>query len=747
MNSVRFFSKRVLVFVLLAVWISSVYASAGDRPEAGVVVAVRGKVLAENPSAETRRLVMKAPVYVKDTVKTGQGKVQFKFNDNTLITLGYNTVMVIEEYLYKPDDKESAMKTRVEEGAFRIMGGSITRIAPKNFKTEVPCATIGVRGSMYAGVVEGDVLSLVFQGGRSIYVANQAGRVDITRPGFGTVVRGLALAPEKSRKFRKEELSDIEGKLAAVEKRQTRPGKQARKPKKRAGVKNGARPAPLAGSVKRPSRDVKTGDMTSTVSDKIAEEKRRTLESAAASPAEQKIIGWLRESGSAAFRSRGVPSSGAFIYDGRMKLDDPETTGESGAFYFLVDFKTGRFIGTDDDPESSDIIHNGFVFGEVTDQAALVNVHALGPCGGIGGEKDSDWPDGPTVPNDPSNPDSPRLPGIYVSSGSGVFGHFYGLDRQSLGLAVEGWDVNVKDQSVQVPWSSIMTAQKGSEVSGPAPGGRERWEGFYFGLAEDMDQPDQNRRVFFNSSSEDFSLVLDHDNATVSGSMSGTDLYNSENALQSLKIGGDRDTSVLFRDSRMLAFLGGDGVVRTSSGASALKPHGNFLVMSDKEKMSDYTSWGYWEATYKDPGTSADYHIHVPGSMWIGGKRTPEHAVADLMAAGFQGTYQGGAAGVMLDGPGAAMALKNGETRLNVDFDPAAASPVSGTLTFDSAVLDVTSLSGALNSRGFEAMITGTSRSKVNGAFFGSGAAGVGGNFSAEMPDGVQYHGIFAGDR
>lgn len=88
------------------------------------------------------------------------------FNDNTLITLGQKTQIQITEYLWKPGDKNSAMVTTLKEGSFRVMGGSITRVAPENFTTNTPSGTIGIRGSMYAGMISGERLLLLFQGER-----------------------------------------------------------------------------------------------------------------------------------------------------------------------------------------------------------------------------------------------------------------------------------------------------------------------------------------------------------------------------------------------------------------------------------------------------------------------------------------------------------------------------------------------------------------------------------------------------
>ena len=60
----------------------------------GLVVALRGVVTAVNTSGAQRRLAVQDKIYPADTIKTGsRGRVQMMFDDNTLVSLGTNTVM------------------------------------------------------------------------------------------------------------------------------------------------------------------------------------------------------------------------------------------------------------------------------------------------------------------------------------------------------------------------------------------------------------------------------------------------------------------------------------------------------------------------------------------------------------------------------------------------------------------------------------------------------------------------------
>ena len=198
--------------VLLSVF--TLFSAPADAQEvsepAGHIVAIRGQATAYDTKGNMRTLAIKSEVYEYDTLKTGAtGRIQVLFNDNTIVSLGRKSVMEIAEYLWNPDRKTGAMKTRVKEGVFRVMGGAITKESPQNFTTETPAATIGIRGSMYAGKVSGQQLMVVFEGGKGIDVTNDVGRTSITRPGYGTHVMGEDLPPLPPRRFSREELSEL----------------------------------------------------------------------------------------------------------------------------------------------------------------------------------------------------------------------------------------------------------------------------------------------------------------------------------------------------------------------------------------------------------------------------------------------------------------------------------------------------------------------------------------------------------
>ncbi|MEW6428022.1 MAG: FecR domain-containing protein [Thermodesulfobacteriota bacterium] len=200
---------RPLLPVLLLLFLHSATCFAGTGDEAGNIVAMRGPVtIVRDGGTLTPRT--RDPVFEKDVIRTGAtGRVQIMFRDNTLISLGVNTETAIDTYRFQPEEQKAAMRTTVKEGVLRVMGGAITRMAPENFTTETPTATIGIRGSMYLVKSSAVRTDAVFLGGKGIFVENGRGRVEIDTPGFGTRVE-LGGIPAPARRMSGDEMKHLE---------------------------------------------------------------------------------------------------------------------------------------------------------------------------------------------------------------------------------------------------------------------------------------------------------------------------------------------------------------------------------------------------------------------------------------------------------------------------------------------------------------------------------------------------------
>ncbi len=208
--------KKLVLFIPLIFLLGSGQAAAEGKT-IGFVAAVRGRVVAVSSATGERCLAVKDKIFLADTIKTGsRGRIQLVFDDNTIVSLGRDSELNIAEYEWNSKQNKGKITTGITKGIFRIMGGAIARTTPEKFKTITPSATIGIRGSMYAGQIRNKQLSVVFLGGRGIEVSNLAGAVIITTPGFGTRIKSISLPPEEPSQFSKDDIDEINPEVEAA---------------------------------------------------------------------------------------------------------------------------------------------------------------------------------------------------------------------------------------------------------------------------------------------------------------------------------------------------------------------------------------------------------------------------------------------------------------------------------------------------------------------------------------------------
>nr|WP_319393117.1 transferrin-binding protein-like solute binding protein [uncultured Desulfobacter sp.] len=708
----------------------------------GKVVAMRGAVVAVAEDGQKRNLVVNAQVFVRDVIETGTGRVQLMFKDNTLITLGRNTKMALTAYAWDPENKKAEMQTQIREGSFRIMGGAITRMAPEKFKTTSVSGTIGIRGSMYAGNLRGTRLTVMFHGGKGIYVQNRAGRVNIRRPGFATLVEHADKAPATPTRMSTSDLMELETLLSSdqagqeaqdeqsedgtgvAENSQTQStdGTQETTDTSEPGSDTAALDGEASSTLADDSDPLDTAfdsdtgsDIASVIADTTTDTGQASLEEdAQTSVGNPDVYAHLNELGFTGNPSTSVPATGLWKYTGTMKsmLDSKDTDDD---MTFVVNWDNRRIMVFEAFNAGSSNQGIGFGFGEVASSGEIYNVVVLGSDA---------FSDGP----------------VFALDGTQTFGWFYGSSQEAVGLAMEGEDVNIQNQTDRSPWSDTLAGTLSGKTENTFSG-TATWSGFFTGVGEDMSDPTTDRHVFLNDDQDEFSFAIDKDSGTFQGAMSGDDI-NMSTQMNNIVIGGNTSNSAYLTDSILASTLTGTNVISNGSSAASLKSYGNYMVTAREPQLSSYTTWGYWEAAYVDPVTSNDYHIHIPGSFWIAGAATPSSVVDGLIATNFMATYTGKAQGVMFSDTTSLTRLTGGTSSLTLDFG---ASTSYGKIEFDGGIylnLEINSLTNT----GFYGHIIGASPSQVSGAFYGSNAQGVGGNFSGKTSD-THYLGIFAGDR
>lgn len=191
--------------------------------QAGVSAAVRGQVaLTRVQVAVGRQVVGGEPILLQDAIQSGQRSgMQILLLDQTVFTIGPESELVIDEFVYDPKTNAGKLSAEITKGVFRFVSGKIAHEKPEDMKMKLPSGTLGVRGTMVAGRVDpaqkSSRLVLLGEGPENdlgapagAFEACNAGQcVRVNRPGYGTVIDGPDVPPVTPFAFSREELDDL----------------------------------------------------------------------------------------------------------------------------------------------------------------------------------------------------------------------------------------------------------------------------------------------------------------------------------------------------------------------------------------------------------------------------------------------------------------------------------------------------------------------------------------------------------
>jgi len=83
-----------------------------------------------------------------DVISTqGDGTVGVIFIDGAVLSLGPETKFVIDDFVFKPAEREVSFLSSLAHGTASFISGAIGRIAPESVKFKTPTATLGLRGT------------------------------------------------------------------------------------------------------------------------------------------------------------------------------------------------------------------------------------------------------------------------------------------------------------------------------------------------------------------------------------------------------------------------------------------------------------------------------------------------------------------------------------------------------------------------------------------------------------------------
>ena len=185
---------KILIFVILT--FTSV-ANASNNSFVGVIGAAIGNI--KNQKNES--LSNGSKIFFGDTIiSKSKSNAQILFLDQTVLTLGEETELTIDEFVYDPNSQDGSFVSTVKTGTVKFITGQISKKNPDNLEVKVPAGTLGARGTEFVILSESNNESTVVLLGPgpnntlgmtpgNLILSDGVNSVDITNPGFEAMVK------------------------------------------------------------------------------------------------------------------------------------------------------------------------------------------------------------------------------------------------------------------------------------------------------------------------------------------------------------------------------------------------------------------------------------------------------------------------------------------------------------------------------------------------------------------------------
>jgi hypothetical protein len=154
------FGRISAIGLSLALAIASVSSPAAAAPgdRAGVIAVARGAVTRVAYNVNRRGVGQNVTtgqnILLGDVIATGrQGRLQILLLDQTMFTIGPNSRMTIDEFVYNPRTSNGKVTATVTRGFCRFIAGKSAAKSPDRVKIRTPVATLSIRGTSIFGFI------------------------------------------------------------------------------------------------------------------------------------------------------------------------------------------------------------------------------------------------------------------------------------------------------------------------------------------------------------------------------------------------------------------------------------------------------------------------------------------------------------------------------------------------------------------------------------------------------------------
>lgn len=155
MKGYRVIDRYIRIAALALVMLATAYApGVAQAQQVGQATAIRNTAYQQVPAQAQSELKLQDAIIWKSTLSTpGNGALEVRFLDESRLSMGANSNMVIDEFTYAGPGGSGQQTLRLTKGLFRFVSGQ----TPKDrVRVETPAVSIGIRGTIFRTEVNDD---------------------------------------------------------------------------------------------------------------------------------------------------------------------------------------------------------------------------------------------------------------------------------------------------------------------------------------------------------------------------------------------------------------------------------------------------------------------------------------------------------------------------------------------------------------------------------------------------------------
>jgi hypothetical protein len=140
-------------------------------------------------------------VISKDDLRTGEGRLQVRFVDDSKLRMTEHTRIVIDNVVFDEDPSKSDLAMTFAQGTARFISGELGKVDKENIRLKTPTASIGIRGTDFTVTVDefGKTLVVLLPdvngiSSGEIIVSTATGEVVLNKP-FESTTTSVAETP------------------------------------------------------------------------------------------------------------------------------------------------------------------------------------------------------------------------------------------------------------------------------------------------------------------------------------------------------------------------------------------------------------------------------------------------------------------------------------------------------------------------------------------------------------------------